>query len=47
LSQNIFDELFASCRVGALINVEKSGDYIEKSLSLDHMILHVLQEGRW
>jgi hypothetical protein len=47
LSEQVFNELFASCRIGALTNVKKSSYYIQESLNQNKFVLHVLQKGRF
>ena len=47
LSKDTFEELFASCRLGALTRVRKPDKYIGECLSQWHLILHVLQNGQW
>ena len=47
LSKQVFEEMFASCRIGALTKINPSNHYIQEALNQDHLILHVTQHGKW
>lgn len=47
ICKETFEELFATCRLGAMTKTKESKYYINEILKQDHFILHVLQRGIW
>jgi hypothetical protein len=48
ISRKAFLDLFASCRIGALLKTrEAKEEYTERALKDGHAILEVLQRGKW
>lgn len=47
LSEQTFEELFANCRIGALVRTKAPDDYVALLLQQDHFVLRFSQHGRW
>lgn len=46
LKEETFDELFASCRIGALTRIDSSR-FVNTSIDQGNLVLSVQQEGKW